>query len=360
MVLYIVTMYLGYLVVYGSLVLLSRFFVPSGVSNVASPSPSNIHTTSIIPVEGQRQTSLSVQSAPAIEVQALGHQAEDRSHLEELMGIALSSPSQRGDSNNFELQVVGDCHVVLKSPRSFVAKKQPKFSVGVTRRESALSYELSKLFEGVYSLKLDREDAHGLVNVTISTTVSKTPLTQTTQVDFGTPWLKIANWKRAASAMSSKFAQDLNAAQTSLSRAYNRLCTDVLVTVDDAVKRSHVLRQEIDVLRRDSIQMSRETRSIVLSGTKQLSEVFRRNAVQPFWAACSVFQQETGKINANTQGLLRRTWSTISDTPFPVIDLRATVDRVRSVRKCEALGRAQKRVQSLMRRDTCYDSGCSV
>lgn len=359
-VFYMITMFLGYSTVYYSLVFLSRFFERSGVPSASSPSPSNIHTTSIIPVEGQRQTSLLVQSSPAIEVQSQGHQAEDYSHFEELMGIALSTPTQRGNSDNFELQVVGDCHVVLKPPRSFVAKKQPKFSVGVTRRESALSYELSRLFDGVYSLKLDREDAHGLVNVTISTTVSKTPLTQTIQVDFGTPWLKIANWKRAASVLSLQFAQDLSTAQTSLSRAYNRLCTDVSVVMHDAVKRSHVLRQEIDVLRHDSAQVSRETRDIVLTGTKQLSEVFRRNAVQPFWAVCSVFQQQTGKINAETKSLLSRTWSTISDISLPEVNLRETVDRVWGVRKCEALSRAQKRAQGLVRRNTCHDSGCSV
>lgn len=359
-VLYSIVMFFGSSAVYYSLVFLSRFFERSGAPSAASPSPSNIHTTSIIPVEGRRQTSLSVQSSPAIEVQPLGHHAEDRSHLEELMGIALSAPTQRGNSDNFELQVVGDCHVVLKPPRSFVAKKQPKFSVGVTRRESALSYELSKLFEGVYSLKLDREDAHGLVNVTISTTVSKTPLTQTTQVDFGAPWLKIANWKRAASALSSQFAQDLSTAQTSLSRAYDRLCTDVSLVMDDAVKRSHVLWQEIDALHHDSVQVSHETRNIVLAGTKQLSEVFRRNAVQPFWAACSVFQQQTGKINTETKSLLSRTWTTISDISLPAVNLRATMDRVRAVRKCEALSRAQKRAQGLVRRNTCHDSGCSV
>lgn len=359
-VFYSIVMFFGSSAVYYSLVFLSRFFERSGAPSAASRSPSNIHTTSIIPVEGRRQTSLSVQSSPAIEVQSLGHHAEDRSHLEELMGIALSTPTQRGNSDNFELQVVGDCHVVLKPPRSFVAKKQPKFSVGVTRRESALSYELSKLFEGVYSLKLDREDAHGLVNVTISTTVSKTPLTQTTQVDFGAPWLKIANWKRAASALSSQFAQDLSTAQTSLSRAYDRLCTDVSLVMDDAVKRSHVLWQEIDALHHDSVQVPHETRNIVLAGTKQLSEVFRRNAVQPFWAACSVFQQQTGKINTETKGLLSRTWDTISDISLPAVNLRATMDRVRSVRKCEALSRAQKRAQGLVRRNTCHDSGCSV
>lgn len=362
-VLFAITISLGYSVVNSTLVFLSQFFVRSGVPNAASPSPSNIHTTSIIPVDGQRQTSLSVQSSAAIEAQPhghQGHQAEDYSHFEELMGIALSTPTQRGNSDNFELQVVGDCHVVLKPPRSFVAKKHPKFSVGVTRRENALPYELSKLFDGVYSLKLDREDAHGLVNVTISTTVSKTPLTQTTQVDFGTPWLKIANWKRAASALSSQFTQDLSTAQTSLSRAYNRLCTDVSVVMSDAVKGSHVLWQEIDVLRHDSVQVSRETKNLVLTGTKQLSEVFRRNAVQPFWAACSVFQQQTGKINTDTKNLLSRTWSAISDISLPEVNLKTTMDRVRDVRKCDALSRAQTRAQGLMRRYTCHDSGCSV
>lgn len=348
-----ITISLGYSAVNAAFLYLYQFFGRSTTPQLASSGSSSTHTTNIIPVESQRPTSLSIKHSPASEVK-LKELAEDRSQLEELMGITLSSSAQQGNPSKFELQVVGDCHVVVKPPQRFsiAGKKQANFSVGVSRQENTLSYELSKLFEGVYSLKLDREDAHGLVNVTI-TTHSKPPLKETTQVDFGTPWLKIANWKRAASAVSSQLVQDLGTAQTGLSRAYDRLRTDLQVAMGDAVKRSHVLRQEVDVFHHDSVQLSLDTRNAVLARSKQLSEVVRRSAVQPFWAACSAFQEHTGKVNTEAKELISNTWDRIKDLSAPSINLEGLMGQFRKARKSETLGKAQKRVQRLTKRKTC-------
>lgn len=348
-----ITISLGYSAVNAAFLYLSQFFGRSTTPQLASPDSSSIHTTNVIPVESQRQTSLSIKHSPASEV-ILKKLAEDRSQLEELMGVSLSSSAQQGNPSKFELQVVGDCHVVVKPPQRFstAGKKQPNFGVRVTRHESTLSYELSKLFEGVYSLKLDREDAHGLVNVTI-TTHSKPPLKETTQVDFGTPWLKIANWKRAASAISSQLVQDLSTAQTGLSRAYDRLRTDLQVAMGDVVRRSHVLRQEVDVFHHESVQLSLDTRNAVLARSKQLSEVVRRSAVQPFWAACSAFQEHSGKVNTEAKELISNTWDRIKVLSASSINLEGLIGQFRKARKCETLGKAQKRVQRLTKRKTC-------
>lgn len=347
---------LGYTVVSAAFVYLSQFFSRYDISEVASPS-SSISNKNIIPVETLGQNSLSVGHSSAGEVQSLRNQYECSTQLEELMGIALSPPVKQGKSDRFELQVIGDSHIILKPPRRLSPKK-PKFGVSVTRYGNAIPYELSKLFEGVYSLNLDREDAYGLVNVTITT--SKPPLEQTTQVDFGTPWLKIANWKRAASTLSTELVRDLNTAQTGLSKAYDRLYTDLQVTMGDVVKRSHLLQQEVDDIRgstRLSLEnLSLETRNAVLARSKQLSEFVRRDAVQPFWAACSVFQEQTSKVNAEAKDLVINTWRRISSIPAPKVDLGTMMDRFRNVRKSEALNKAQKRARGLVRRKA-YDSG---
>lgn len=359
-VIFVIASSLGYTVVNAAFVFLSRLFAQPGSPKFAPSNPSSTHTANVIPVDGSEQNSLSVRHLSAGEVQLLRNQVEDRSHLEELMGIALSLPAPQGEpSDTFELQVVGDCHVVLKPPHWFsTTKKQPKFTVDVTRYESSLSYELSKLFEGVYALRLDREDAHGYVNVTIST-ISKPPFQQTTQMDFGTPWLKIANWKRAASTVSSQLVKDLAIAQTGLSRAYDRLSTDLQVVMGDVVKRSHFLRKEADAIRHDSAQLSSDAKSAVLSRSRELSEVVKRNAIQPFWAACSAFQEQGDKINTEAKDLVSSTWSRISEISAPSVDLGGMMDRIRSIQNHESLGRAQKRARRLIRHKKFHRSDCS-
>lgn len=347
----IVASSLGYTALTTVFVALSRLFSRPDASSLAPSSSSSVHTANVFPVDDSRH---SVQHLPSNDFQLLGNQAEDRSHLEELMGLALSSQARDDESPDaFELQVIGDCHVILKPPHWFLnTKKQPKFSVDVMRHESHLPYELSKLFDGVYALKVDREHAHGLVNVTISS-ASKPPVQQTTLVDFGTPWLKIANWKRAASAISSQFVKDLAVAQTSLSRAYNRLSTDLQVVVGDVVKRSHFLRQEADIIRHGSTQLSSDAKSAALSRSKELSEVVQRTAVQPFWAVCSAFQERRGNINTEAKGLILGTWGRISEISSPSVGLGGMMDRIRSK---ESLGKAQKRARRLVRNKKCHRS----
>lgn len=352
---FVIASSLGYTAVNAVVIFLSRLFAQPGVPERAHSNPS-----SVIPVDDFGQSSLSVRQQSVGEIRLARNQAEDRSHLEELMGMALSTPAPQGEpSDTFELQVIGDCHAVLKPPRWFsTMKKQPKFTVDVTRYESSLSYELSKLFEGVYALRLDREDAYGYVNVTIST-LSKPSFQQTAQMDFGSPWLKIANWKRAASTVPSQLVKDLAIAQTSLSRTYDRLTTDLQVVIGDVVKRSHFLRQEADALRHDSAQLSSNAKNTVLSRSMELSEVVKRTAIQPFWAACSAFQERGVKINTEAKDLVSNTWNRASEISAPSVDLGAMVDRIRRIPKHESLSKAQQRARRLMRCKKFHRSGCS-
>lgn len=350
-VILVVVSSLGYTALSTVFMALSRLFSSPSTSGLAPSSASNVHVSNILPADDYRQ---SVQHMSSNDFQLLGSQVEDRSQLEELMGIALSSKARDdGSPDAFELQVIGDCHIILKPPHWFLsARRQPKFSVDVTRHEVHLPYELSKLFDGVYALKVDREHAHGLVNVTISS-ASKPPIQQTTLVDFGTPWLKIANWKRAASAMSSQFVKDLAVAQTSLSKVYNRLSTDLQVVVGDAVKQSHFLRQEADDLRHCTTQLSNGVTGTALSRSKELSAVVQRSALQPFRAVCSAFQGRQGNTNVEAKGLILGTWGRISELSTPSAGLGGIMDRIGSK---ESLGKAQKRARRLLRNRQCHRS----
>ncbi|GAQ09699.1 hypothetical protein ALT_7020 [Aspergillus lentulus] len=315
-----------------------------------TPSPAVMTSpSSLLSMGGLGQTSLSAPSASAEEVQLLTSQYFGRSHFGNINSGVASGPAQEAKSNHFQIQVVGDCHLILKPPRTFFSmKKQPKFDVQISRNNVSLAYEFSKLFEGVYTLRLDRGDAYGVVDIVI-TADTKPFLNQTMSVDLGTPWLKIASWKRAAQAISSQLARDLNSAHTGLTGAYSRLCTDLQLMMGDVVRKAHFLRHEADIIRQGSAQFSLETRVAVMSTSKQLSEVVKRTAVQPFLAASSVIQSHTDRFSREARGLMGDTWNKVS-TSARSLDLETFKRQMRNARKCDALDRAQRRVKSLMRR----------
>jgi hypothetical protein len=106
------------------------------------------------------------------------------------------SVASLNESDQFKVHVIGDCHIILRPPRSFtLMKKRPKLYVEVSQNDHAVEHQLSKLFEGVYAVKLQREDAYGSMNVSVWIK-SKPMFNQTYVVEFGTPWLKILGWKK--------------------------------------------------------------------------------------------------------------------------------------------------------------------
>ncbi|KKK12732.1 hypothetical protein AOCH_000741 [Aspergillus ochraceoroseus] len=324
-----VTLTFGHSALKATTICISDLLTRPAVSSQVPSSTSGISTTAVFPTQELKQTSIPVLSSLTSDIQVLGEQLDSQTQKGHLG--ALSPVEKQATPETFEVQVVGDCHLVIKPPhKSLAGRRQPKFSVQVSRRGQPLQYELSRLFEGVYSLKMNREEA------------------QTTSLDLGTPWLKIANWKRAAHDITSQLVRDLNTAQTGLSEAYGRICTDLQVLMGDVVKKAYIVRREADTLRRDSVQLTLETRQVVLSTSKQLSEVFKRTAVQPFLSASSVLQGQTLKVNKEARQMMSGTWGRISNGAQR-LDFRAIIEHVRNAHKCKALDKAQKRARRLMR-----------
>lgn len=315
-----------------------------------TPSPAvAISPSSLLFMGRPGQTSLSPPSASVEEVRLLTSQYSSRSHIGNTISGVTSCPAQEANSSQFQIQVVGDCHLILKPPRTFFSmKKQPKFDVKISRNNVSLAYEFSKLFEGVYTLRLDRGDAYGVVDIIITADI-KPFLNQSMSIDLGTPWLKIASWKRAAQAITSQLARDLSSAHTGLSGAYSRLCTDLQLMMGDVVKKTHYLRHEADIIRQGSAQFSLETKEVVISTSKQLSEVVKRTAVQPFLAASSVIQSHRDRFSREARGFMDNTWNKVS-TSARNLNLEALKHQMRDARKCDTLDRAQRRVKNMMRR----------
>ncbi|KAL4930803.1 uncharacterized protein BDV17DRAFT_26186 [Aspergillus undulatus] len=338
----------GHLALRATAIFVSSFFARSVPSSQIFP-VSSVHTTSVLPTADLKQTHVPLLSATTRDVQVSWNQPNSLSQLQSLMAGARSKIEPSKPSEDYEIQVVGDCHLVIKPPTTSGARKSPKFDVQVHRREQPLQYELSRLFEGVYSLRLERGEAYGLVNVTI--TADKPAFKQVVSLDLGTPWLKIANWKRAARTITSELVRDMSTAQTGLSEVYDRVSTEVQILVGDVVKRTHLLRQKASLIRPDTLHVNLGAREAISSTSKQLSEVFHRTAVQPFLSAASVLQGQTRKVNNEAKQVASSTWSRIS-AGARRLSADAMREHVVNVRKSKTLDKAHKRARRLMKGNT--------
>ena len=97
-------------------------------------------------------------------------------------------------SDNFLVEVVGDCHIVVKTPRGVLRKrKEPDIRIRISRGREEVASNTSQLFDGVYAVKIAREDAHGKLNATIST--GRASLKQSFELDFGERLAVDSIWK---------------------------------------------------------------------------------------------------------------------------------------------------------------------
>jgi hypothetical protein len=256
-------------------------------------------------------------------------------------------------ADEFQFQIVGDCHVVIKLP---LGAKQSKFDAFVVRDGEPLPFELSKIFDGVYTLRLNREDAYGLVNLTVSMRARRAKL-HTLELDFGTPWLKMENWKRAAQALSSQIRRDLGHAQTGLTDIYSRFTTDVQVWVGDVVKKSHSLRQD-ESFRRGSARLW-ESGDAIIARSKQLGNVVARNALQQLGAASVAvdkLQQQSRVLTTEAREIYKSLVVSLSSRPQ---NMECLNDRLREMKATASLSRAQrlaKRLAGRNSRRTCAKS----
>lgn len=109
-----------------------------------------------------------------------------------------SSLLSSNESDQFSIHVIGDNHILVRPPQKYLLlKKPPALFVEVTRGGAKIDAELSKPFDGVYTLKLDADEAWGLMNVSLWTK-NKPVMKETLEVDLGSPWLKLSGWKKVA------------------------------------------------------------------------------------------------------------------------------------------------------------------
>ena len=195
----------------------------------------------------------------------------------DLAAFLLDSSSTPNTSDRFQLHVVGDCHVVLRPPRWFIMlRRAPALSFTVRRHQTIIKHEFSTLFDNVYALKLPREDAYGSLNVSVST-IKKPKLNETFQVDFGTPWLKVASWKNAAQAVTEQVRDELQTAQSGLSSAYEHTSTGIQSFMRDAVKKADGVLKEVEKIGMSSLNQTARTTEVMVAQSMELSRTLSRH-----------------------------------------------------------------------------------
>lgn len=151
----------------------------------------------------------------------------------DLAELAASNPLYATNkSENFQVHTIGDCDILIKVPRGFrVRSRSVPFDVIVLRGEQVLDSSLSQLFDGVYTVHVAKEQAYGVLNVTIRR--HKSSIMEEHQVDFGGQWLKAVGWRKAAQIALDQVRNDLEIAQVALTAAYAHLSDDMQFRAKD-------------------------------------------------------------------------------------------------------------------------------
>lgn len=202
---------------------------PSSTPTFPEKTSSLIQTASGVIVPSSRADSKSLATVDT---------PSDLAHL-----ISDKSLHATNRSEDFQVHSIGDCHIIVKTPQGLKIKnKSAPFDVLVFRGDQVLNSALSKLFDGVYTIRVDREEAYGLVNVVIKR--HKSSIREKHQIDLGAQWLKMAGWKKAAQIASEQVREDLEAVQVALAAVYEQLCEDLQCRTKDISKRAALHAQK--------------------------------------------------------------------------------------------------------------------
>ena len=241
--------------------------VPS-TGSVASLAPATTTATATPPSQefgSPPKPSLSIDKATTNSLALSGSRMDLASLLSDPATTTLN------ESDKFKIQVVGDVHMILRPPhRIALLKKPPKLHVKILRGEQVLEAQLSKLFDGVYALQLEREEAYGPVNVTVWTQ-SRPRTQQTLEVDFGTPWLKVAGWKKAAQVVSEQIQKDIRQAQVNVQVGAGRLGTGLSEALKSTMQRAESAAAEALEVQNRWLNLALKKQSMATAATRRLS-----------------------------------------------------------------------------------------
>ncbi|KAI4243578.1 MAG: hypothetical protein L6R40_003402 [Gallowayella cf. fulva] len=186
----------------------------------------------------------------------------------DLATLLESTPITINKSENFQVHVLGDAHIVLRPPHWFTRlRRAPKLNINITQGDRVLKHQLSILFDGVYALELSSDEAHGPINIAVWTE-SKPKIHENLQADFGNSWLHVAAWKRAVNAISDICRQDIELVQTSLSHVYTRRGAELHSLMQKTLEKAKGLKAESQRIGQASMTRIAGTTDRILASTR--------------------------------------------------------------------------------------------
>ncbi|KAK6350106.1 hypothetical protein TWF696_006353 [Orbilia brochopaga] len=178
------------------------------------------------------------------------------------------------DSNEFAMYTISEGHIVLRSPQKFAAlRKAPALIVHVKRRDQTVPIEFTKLFRGVYTIKMDSSEAWGVLNITVRTE-SKPIINQSFVVDLGNPWLSTSAWKKTVLATSSDLRKAMNKASSKANAYAQKLQESSKKQIDSARKDVKYLQKEAVQMQKELAKQSKVAKKMVESQLKVLRNGF--------------------------------------------------------------------------------------
>ena len=241
-------------------------------TNVASKSALSVSTSTIATAAPLSSPSLSAPTAnsasstpaPVSPVRSLSTDIDIASFL---LDAHVLAPNK---SEQFKVHVLGDNHIVLRPAHWYnKMKKAPKLLFKVTRGDKALEYQISTLFDGVYALQVPREDAYGVLNVTVWTE-SRPKIKESFEVDFRSSWVKAAGWKRTSRIITESIRGKLCLVQASLGIFYDQTKTGLSKSLQQQRAKIVSQRQSERAMLHSHLEAVAKTKELAVAQTKGL------------------------------------------------------------------------------------------
>ncbi|KAI9870754.1 MAG: hypothetical protein M1830_003839 [Pleopsidium flavum] len=245
----------------------------------SSPVPTMTYISSHALALASSNTMIPRPTSSAAKTGSVSNTVSIRSTNMDLANLLLNpSVASLNDSDQFMIHVIGDSHIILRPPHSFtLTKKKPKLWVKVSRNDHVMDHQLSKLFEGVYAVKLRREDAYGSMNVSICIK-SKPIFNETFVLDFGTPWLKLLELKKGPEVISEQLKKGYNLTLCGLQVFYSRMSTEMQILTGRTASPTAWFQGSAEKAERLSLQGVLKAKNIVLSRATALSKVVSKQS----------------------------------------------------------------------------------
>ena len=214
-------------------------------------------------------------------------------------------------SEQFKVHVLGDCHIVLRPPHWFSKlKKPPQLSFKVLRGKTELEHQLTTLFDGVYALQIPREDAYGLLNVSIWTG-PKPNINENFVVDFGSSWFKVAGWKKATRGFRESVREDLRAVKMTLGNMYCQAKTGFAASLEQQRAKVKAQRETEKAILQSHYKTAVRTKKLLVAKTRNFTrdlktQIHERKAIisKRIRARAEQFSNDTSLYTRNKTSMI--------------------------------------------------------